>query len=163
MSILPLVCGVVAVAAASVSAAESRIEVASIIDKATAESVLGVAVKAPTPQNIEGKDGYYSKCNYYSNAAGKALIIRVYQAAAGFDAKNELNQVRASSGLTKSVSGIGDKAELSSGAASALSTNVTMLYVVKGNALVAVGVRGLDEEIASTRAKEIAQKIIDHL
>ena len=144
-------------------AAETRVDVSSIIDKAAAESILGSSVKDPTPRNIEGKDGYYSKCNYYSATPGKLLILRVYQAAAGFDPKKELEQVRASSGLSKAVSGLGDKAELSSGPASGLSANVTMLCVVKGDTIITIGLRGLDEEAAVEKAKSVAQKIIEHL
>jgi hypothetical protein len=152
-----------ALPASVIFSADTRIEVARIIDKAAAESILGDRVKDPTPRNIKGKDGYYSKCNYYSAAPGKLLILRLYQAAPGFDIKQELDQVRASSGLSKSLSGIGDRAELASGPAGGLSTNVTMLYVVKGETLITVGLRGLEEEIAVEKAKEIAQKILERL
>src|SRR3954470_16055383 len=145
---------------ASVFAADAKVDVSTIVDKAAAETVLGVAVKDPSPINLDGKDGYYSKCNYYTATPGKVLILRVYQAAPEFDAKQELEQVRASSGLTKSVSGIGDKAELFSGAVSGTSVNMTMIYVVKNNALVTVGMRGLDEETAIARVKELAEKIL---
>src|ERR1039457_7039088 len=64
-------------------AAENHIDVAAIINKADAESVLGVKVKEPMPGNFQGGDGYYSKCNYYSVTPGKTLLLRTYQAAAG--------------------------------------------------------------------------------
>jgi hypothetical protein len=156
--------GVILVAfASSLGAADPNIDLSTIIDQPAAESVLGGAVRAPTPININGTDGYYSKCNYYSVAPGKALILRFYQAAAGHDAGAELEHVKASSGLSKTVSGLGDRAEISTGAAGTLNANVTMLYVVKGNALISVGLRGLDEENASAKAKELAQKILEHL
>src|SRR5689334_1744220 len=117
--------GLMIAVATSLVAADAKIEVASIIDKAAAESILGTQVKEPTPVNVDGKDGYYSKCNYYSFDARKLLILRVYQAASGYDPKQELEQVRSSSGLTKSISGLGDRAELSSGSVSGLSVNVT--------------------------------------
>jgi phosphotransferase system HPr-like phosphotransfer protein len=151
------------IAVASNLPAQTHIDVSSVIDKTAAESMLGGPVKTPTPRNVEGTDGYYSKCNYYSVAPGKLLILRVYQAAPGFDAKKELDQVRASSGLTKSISGLGDKAELSSGAASGLSANVTMLSVLKGNTLITVGLRGLDEDEAVERVKGVAEKILARL
>jgi hypothetical protein len=147
----------------SLLAVETQLDVSSIIDKNTAESILGETVTAPTPHNVEGKDGYYSKCNYYGATTGKSLVLRVYRAAGGFDAKKELDQVRATSGLSKSISGLGDKAELSSGAASGLSSNVTVLYVAKGQTLVTVGLRGLDEQEAVEKVKDIAQKILEHL
>ncbi|MEP6604137.1 MAG: hypothetical protein ABJB69_09335 [Spartobacteria bacterium] len=164
MSILRSVGSVLAAFVASAAlAAEARIEVARIVDQAAAEAILGVPVKPSTPVNVEGKDGYYSKCNYYSVAPGKLLILRFYQAAAGFDVKTELDQVRATSGLSKTISGLGDRAEMEAGAASGFSNDVTMLYVIKGNALLTVGLRGLDEEAAGAKAKSIAQKILERL
>ena len=38
-----------------------------------------------------------------------------------------------------------------------------MLYVAKGDALITVGLRGLDEEMAIAAAKSVAQKILEHL
>ncbi len=142
---------------------EMHIDVSSIIDRAAAEAILGGRVNDSTPRNVDGTDGYYSKCNYYSATPGKSLILRVYQAAPGFNAKQELDQVRASSGLTKSLSGLGDQAELSSGAASALSSNATMLSVVKGDTLITIGLRGLEEDLAVEKIKDVAQKILQHL
>ena len=147
----------------SLGAAESKPEVATIIDKATAESILGGMVKDPTPLNVEGKDGYYSKCNYYSVAPGRLLMLRIYQAGTGFNASKELDHVHATSGLTKSISGLGDKAEVASGVGSGLSEKVTMIYVVKGNTLITVGLRGFDEDTAVEKVKTIAQKILEHL
>ncbi|MEY2545282.1 MAG: hypothetical protein QOG48_399 [Verrucomicrobiota bacterium] len=164
MSILRVAGAVLFVVAAySLGAADEKIDVAKIIDKAAAEAILGSDVKDPTPINVEGKDGYYSKCNYYSADAGKLLILRVYQAAAGYDASKELDHVHATSGLTKIFSGIGDKAEIASGAGSGLGDNVSMLYVVKGTTLVTVGLRGFDEDAAAEKMKTVAQKILEHL
>lgn len=155
--------GIAIAAVHSLAAAETKPNVSTIVDKAAAESILGVEVRNPTPRNEDGRDGYYSKCNYYSTVPGKLLILRIYQAAPGFDPKLEIDQVRASSGLTKSISDLGDKAELSSGNVNRPSVNVTMLYVAKGNALVTVGLRGLDEETAIAKVKSIAQKILERL
>ena len=149
--------------ATSLVAADNKLEVAAVIDKAAAETILGTQVKDPTPLNVDGKDGYYSKCNYYSMDAHKLMVLRVYQAAEGYDPKQELEQVRTSSGLTKSVSGLGDKAELSSGTMAGQSVNVTMIYVVKGNTLVTVGLRGLEEENAISQVKSVAEKILERL
>ena len=52
----------------SLFAAEAKPIVSQIIDKDTAEAILEVPVKVPSPRNVDGKDGYYSKCNYYSVA-----------------------------------------------------------------------------------------------
>ncbi|SRR5581483_3945726 len=164
MSILR-VAGAVAfvVAASSLAAADERIDVAKIIDKAAAEAILETDAKDPRPINVAGKDGYYSKCNYYSTGPGKLLILRLYQAAAGYDASKELDHVHATSGLTKTISGLGDKAEIASGSGSGLSENVSMLYVVKGTTLVTVGLRGFDEDTAAEKMKTVAKTILEHL
>lgn len=154
---------VLLLALSSLGAAEEKIDVARIIDKAAAAAVLNAEVKDPAPINVEGKDGYYSKCNYYSFDAAKLLILRVYQAAAGYDPSKELEHVHATSGLTKPVSNLGDKAEVASGAGSGLSDNVSMLYVVKGSSLLTVGLRGFDEDTAAEKMKTVAQKILEHL
>lgn len=154
---------VLLLALASVSIAEEKIDVAKIIDKSAAEAILGADVKDPSPINVDGKDGYYSKCNYYSTSAEKLLILRIYQAANGYDPSKELDHVHATSGLTKPISDLGDKAEISSGAGSGLSQNVSMLYAVKGSTLVTVGLRGFDEDTAAEKMKTVAQKILEHL
>jgi hypothetical protein len=159
---------VVAVVLASVTsavlAAENHIDVAVIINKAEAESVLGVKVKDPMPRNFQGGDGYYSKCNYYSVTLGKTLLLRTYQADAGYEAQKELEMVTKNTPSVKSVSGLGDKALVTSGAASGLPARVIILYVVKGNVLITVGVSGLeDEATALDKAKTVAQKLLGHL
>lgn len=148
----------------SILAAENYIDVAAIINKAEAESVLGVKVKDPTPRNIQGGDGYYSKCNYYSITPGKTLLLRTYQAAAGHDAQKELEMVTKNTISVKPVSGLGDKALVTSGPASGLPARVMILYVVKGNALVTIGLSGLEDEVAALdKAKTVAQKLLAKL
>src|SRR5258707_12137413 len=63
----------------STLATDARIDVSRIVTKTDAESILGEKVKDPTPLNADGKDGYYSKCNYYGVSRQKSLVIRVYQ------------------------------------------------------------------------------------
>lgn len=163
-SIFPMVfAATIGLFVTSLGAADSKTDVSAIVDKAAAESILGTSVKDPMPINIEGNDGYYSKCNYYSAAPGRLLILRVYQAAAGFDAGQELDHVRATSGLTKAISDLGEKAEVASGAGSGLADDVTMIYVLKGRTLIIVGLRGFDEAVGVEKAKAVAQKILEHL
>lgn len=147
----------------SAVAADDHLDVAKIIDKATAELTLGEPVKPAAARNMDGKDGYYSKCNYYSATSSKALVLRLYQAASGSDPSKDLDAVRASTGASKSVSGLGDKAQIYDGPESGLPNNVVMLYVVKGNSLVTVGVSGLDDEISLDKAKRLAQKIVTQI
>lgn len=144
-------------------AADDRIDVSKIIDKSVAESVIGEPVKAPSPRNLDGGDGYYSKCNYYSASSGKTLVIRLYQAGAGFDPQKELEMVQASTGSSKPITGLGDQAQIYSGVESGLPANVVMLYVVKGNSLITVGISGVDEETALEKAKRVAQRIVAQL
>jgi hypothetical protein len=142
-------------------AADAHIDVSRIVDQAMAGSVLGEPVKSATPRNMDGKDGYYSKCNYYTAKPGKTLIIRVYQAASGADPQRALEGVTESTGAMTSVPGLGDRARLSSGAESGLPPHVVMLYVVKANALITVGISGLDDDVlAGEKAKTVAQKIL---
>src|SRR5947208_6862025 len=147
-----------------VVAADAHIDVSKIIDQATAESILEEPVKAPTPRNVDGSDGYYSKCNYYSTDAKKRLILRVYEAAPGFDPQKELESVAENTGAMRAISGLGDKARISSGVQGGLPSQVVILYVVKGKALVTIGISGFeDESVAAEQIKHIAQKIVAQL
>ena len=146
-----------------VLAADNHVDVSQIIDKALAESVLGEAIKISTPVNVDGRDGYYSKCNYYSINPGKRLVLRVH-ITGGSGSKQELEMVKASTGVTKPVQGLGDRAEFSYGDDSNLPLHTVMLYVTKGNAFLTVGIGGLaDDSVALEKAEKIAQKILEHL
>ena len=80
-------------------APEKRIDLAAIVSKKDAESTLGEAVKDPQPRNEEGADGYYSRCNYYSQNPGRSLVLRVRQASAGQLAPaKQLEELMAGSG-----------------------------------------------------------------
>ena len=74
----------------SIFAADPQIDVSRIIDKAAAESILGTKLRDAASRNLQGSDGYYSKCNYYSVPPGKTLLLRIYRADAGYDPENEL-------------------------------------------------------------------------
>jgi hypothetical protein len=155
--------GFLTLAATFASPTEDRLDISRIIDKAGAESIIGEKVKVPTPRNMHGGDGYYSKCNYYSASSKKALILRVYQAGSGFDAEKELDAVKASTGTGTPVAGLGDKAQAYSGPESGLPANVVMLYVIKGNTLITVGLSGLEDHDALEKSKNVAQKILAQL
>jgi hypothetical protein len=148
----------------AVIAAEQHIDASRVVDQATAESILGEPVKVATPRNMDGNDGYYSKCNYYTAKPGKTLIIRVYQAVLGVDAQAALQGVSESTGAMTMISGLGDRARLSSGADSGLPPHVMMLYVVKSNVLITVGISGFDDDaLAQEKAKTVAQKLLASL
>jgi hypothetical protein len=78
----------------SLPAAEEPLDVSAIVSKTEAQKILGEPVRNPTPLNVNGKDGYYSKCNYYSTKSGRSLLLRVRQASEGsVDPQSEFNQV----------------------------------------------------------------------
>lgn len=170
MSIQKIAIAVAFAGAATVTssslAADARIDVSRIIDKAEAESILGEPVKDPTPRNGDGQDGYYSKCNYYSANPGKSLVIRVHEPAPNaIGPAKELELIAASNGAMQSVPGLGDNAKMSnSGGDSGLASRVLMLYVAKGSAFIMIGLGGMaDEAAALEKAKSVAKKILEHL
>lgn len=149
-----------------VFAAGNLVDISQIIAKADAESILGEKVKDPSPRSGEGKDGYYSKCNYYSVSPGKSLVLRMqFPGPGAIDPQKELELVAASTGPMKPVEGLGDKAEMfSSGGENGTASPILMLYVVKGNAFLTIGLGGFaDESVALGKAKTIAQKLLAHL
>src|SRR4026207_812025 len=117
----------------SLLAAEKSIDVSAIVPKPEAEKLLGEPVRNPTPLNVNGKDGYYSKCNYYGTKSGRSLLLRVRQAReGGVDPLTELDQIASSGGKMKMIEGVGDKAGMFTGAPeNGLPPDVIMLYVVK--------------------------------
>ena len=150
----------------SLLAAEKPIDVSAIVPKSEAEKLLGEPVRNPTPLNVNGKDGYYSKCNYYSSKSVRSLLLRVRQASeSSVDAQTEFNQVTGNGVKFKTIDGLGDKAAVLNGVPeNGLPQNVIMLYVVKGQSFVTIGVAGMaDEETALTKAKEVAEKVLAQL
>lgn len=153
-----------AAATTAALAADGRPDVSQIIDKAAAESILEEPVNSPSPRNVEGSDGYYSKCNYYSASGRKRLVLRIYQAAPGFDPQKELESVAENTGAMRAISGLGDKARMTSGVEGGLPSQVVMIYVVKGNVLITVGISGVeDANAAGDKVKDAAQKIVAKL
>src|SRR3954462_16017526 len=65
------------------AAEEKRIDLVAVITKADAQTALGEAAKDPQSRNGDGADGYYSRCNYYSENPGRSLVLRVRQAGPG--------------------------------------------------------------------------------
>ena len=161
---LVLACGAHAYAAA---APVKQVDVAAVITKAHAEAALGEPVKEPQPRNGDGTDGYYSRCNYYTERPGKSLVLRVHQSAAGkLDAKKQFEMLSGGTGKIESISGLGDRAGYvkGNGQANGADDKVMMVYVAKGNALITIGLAGLDDDMtALSKAKEIAKKILTQL
>ncbi len=149
-----------------VLAAGTHIDISKIIDKAEAESILGEKIKDLTPVNVEGTDGYYSKCSYYSVTPGKSLVIRVQEPDAdAIGPHKELELLGASSGSMKPVRDLGDEAQtFTEGGESGAASRVLMLYVVKGNAFLVIGLAGFaDDAVALGKAETVAKEILEHL
>src|SRR5438067_10539695 len=66
---------IVSLLSISLLAAEKPLDVSAIVPKTEAEKILGEPVRNPTPLNVNGKDGYYSKCNYYSTKSVRSLLL----------------------------------------------------------------------------------------
>jgi hypothetical protein len=150
----------------SLLAAEKPIDVSAIVPKAEAEKILGEPVRKPSPLNVNGKDGYYSKCNYYGTKSVRSLLLRVRQASEGsVDPLTEFDQIASSGGKMQAIEGLGDKAGMFNGAPeNGLPPNVVMLYVVKGRSFITIGIGGIaDEAAALEKAKQVAQKILEQL
>ena len=150
----------------SLLAAEKSIDVSAIVPKTEAEKILGELVRKPSPLNVNGKDGYYSKCNYYGTKSVRSLLLRVRQASEGsLDPLTEFDQISSSGGKMKPIEGLGDKAGMFNGAPeNGLPANVIMLYVVKGKSFITIGIGGMaDEAVALEKAKQVAEKILAQL
>jgi hypothetical protein len=150
----------------AIAAEEKRIDLSTIVPKTDAEAILGEPVKDPRPINMDGKDGYYSKCNYYSASSARTLLLRVRQAAEGsVPAHKEFEQISATGGAMKAITGLGEKAGMFNGSPqNGLPANVILLYVVKGKSFITVGVGGLtNEAVALEKAKSVAEKILKQL
>jgi hypothetical protein len=147
-------------------AAEEPLDVSEIVPKTEAEKILGEPVRNPTPLNVNKKDGYYSKCNYYSAKSVRSLLLRVRQASEGsVDPQAEFNQVTGNGAKFQTIDGLGERAAMLNGVPeNGLPPNALMLYVVKGKSFVTIGLSGMaDEETALTRAKQVAEKVLAQL
>jgi hypothetical protein len=156
---------VVVVANLTGAAEEKKIDVSTIVVKVDAEKILGEPVNDARIRNMDGQDGYYSKCTYSTMNPGKSLILRVYQAAPGAPGPRKQFEMLKTDGIAlKPVAGLGDKAGVFSGGTETGPVKGIMLYVVRGNAFVTVGVSGIVDEVAALdKAKGIARKILAKL
>jgi len=148
-----------------VMAADSRPDVAQIINKTEASAILGEPVKDPSQRSGDGTDGYYSKCNYYSVRRGKSLIIRLQVPGPNaIGPQKELQLLAAANGTMEKVSDVGDAAQMFNGRESGFASRMLMLYVAKGNTFLTVGLAGFgDDAVALEKAKTVAQKLLEHL
>jgi len=146
-------------------AAENGIDLAAVITKADAQSVLGEPVKDAQARNEEGADGNYSRCNYYSANPGRSLTLRIRRTGPGqLEPKKQLEEMTAGKPKFKAITGLGDKAVIVKEGPDKGPSHALMLYVVKANAFVTVAISGIDDEKAATeKAKALAKKILGKL
>jgi hypothetical protein len=146
-------------------AAENRIDLGSIITKADAQAALGETVKDPQARSEEGADGYYSRCNYYSENPGRSLVLRVRQASTGqLEPKKQLEEMTADNNKFKAVTGLGDRAVIIKEGPDKGPSHALLLYIAKGNAFITVAISGIDDEKSGTeKAKTLAKKILGKL
>lgn len=147
------------------SGAESPIDLAEIVTKADAQAALGEPIKDPQLRSEEGADGFYSRCNYYSENPGRSLLIRIRQAGGGqLEPKKQLDEMSAGNDKFKAVTGLGDKAAVIREGPEKGTGHALMLYVAKGNAFITIAIGGVDDEKAATeKAKTLAKKILGKL
>src|SRR2546423_11883944 len=90
-------------------AAESGIDLATVVTKQDAQTALGEPVKDPQARSEDGADGHYSRCNYYSENPGRSLTLRVRQASSGqLGPKKQLEEMSAGNAKFRPVTGLGD-------------------------------------------------------
>ena len=154
-------CGFASVCAA----AEKQIDLSAIITKADAQTALGEAVKDPQARSEEGADGFYSRCNYYSENPGKSLVLRVRRASDGqLEPKKQLEEMSAGNQKFKTITGLGEKAAVVREGPEKGPSHVVMLYVAKKDTFVTIGISGVDDEkVATDKAKTLAKKILGKL
>lgn len=141
------------------AATEKRIDLATIVTKTDAASILGETVKDAQVRNSDGADGYYSRCNYYSQNPGRSIVLRARQSSPGqLEPAKQLEELRAGNSKIKALTGLGEKAAVLS------EPRMLMLYAVKGNAFVTVAIGGVEDAKAATeKAKTLARKILAQL
>lgn len=155
----------IVLACSAIAAPQKQIDVASVVTKADAESVLGEPVNEPQPRNGEESDGYYSRCNYYGQNDRRSLVLRVHQVNGGkAEARKEFQMLSSGPAKLKRLENLGDRAALSTTAAPNGTARTLMLYVAQGNTLITIGLAGLDDEnVALQSARALAKKILKQL
>src|SRR2546423_3400626 len=149
----------------SIGRAADRLDLAAVITKQDAQTVLGEPVKDPQARGEEGADGFYSRCNYYSENPGKSLVVRVRQTSPGqLEPKKQLEEMSAGNAKFKPIAGLGDKAAIVKEGPDRGPGHALLLYVAKGNAFITVAISGVDDEKSGTeKAKTLAKKILGKL
>lgn len=148
--------------ATGLSFAGEKLDISKTVTKSDAEATLGVPVKDAKGRNKEGADGFYdSEWSYYAVSGDKALIFDFV--VPGKQAPPHLTQTMFSvmgpeHGKPTSVAGFGDKAIFYHD-----KTGLEMMNILKGEALITIGMHGMPAEKALEQEKSLAAKILAKL
>lgn len=144
------------------AAVGDKIDVSRVITKKDAEAILGVPVKDAKGRNKENADGFYdSEWSYYAVKGDKALVFDVL--FPGRDAPPHLaatmfSVLPAGGGKSTTLDGIGDKAIFYHD-----KTGLEMMNILKGEALITIGMHGVPSEAALEQEKSMAKRILARL
>lgn len=146
-------------------AADTRLDLATVITKQDAQSALGEPVKDPQARGEEGADGFYARCNYYSENPGKSLVIRVRQTTAGqLEPKKQLDEMSVGNTRFKPIAGLGDQTAIVREGPERGPGHALLLYVAKDKAFITVAISGIDDEkAAAEKARSLAKKVLGKL
>jgi hypothetical protein len=157
---------VVVLAALAVSAcsalAGEKVDVSKVITRADAEKTLGTPVQEATGRNKDGADGFYdSEWRYRAVKGDKILMLDLL--IAGRDAPPNLTKTMFSvlppdGGKSTSVPGLGEKAIFYHD-----KSGLDMLNILKGDALITIGIQGLPGNAPLEQEKAVATRILSHL
>ena len=145
--------------------ASDKLDLSTIITKSDAEAILGERVNDPKVSNKRDADGYDSSFQYYTEKMDKSLLFDVsHFAPEKMTAKQRFSVLGSAENKLEPIQGIGEKAAFIERGSGSDITHTTILYVLKGNAIVTVGMAGItDPNAALEQEKTIASKILARL
>ena len=145
--------------------AANKVDLSTIITKSEAEAILGGRVNDPKLSKKQDADGYDSSFQYYTEKMDKSLMFDVSQfAPEKMSAKQRFSVLGSAESKLEPVKGIGEKAAFIERGSGSDITHTTILYVLKGNAIVTVAMGGItDPNAALEQEKTIANKILARL
>ncbi len=145
--------------------AADKLDLSTIITKSDAEAILGDRVNDPKVSKKQDADGYDSSFQYYTEKMDKSLMFDVSQfTPEKMTAKERFSVLGSAESKLEPVKGIGEEAGFIERGSGSDITHTTMLYVLKGNAIVTVAMGEVtDPNAALEQEKTIANKILARL
>ena len=119
--------------------AADKLDLSTTITKSDAEAILGGRVNDPKVSKKQDADGYDSSFQYYTEKMDKSLMFDVSQfTPEKMTAKERFSVLGSAESKLEPVKGIGEEAVFIERGSGSDITHTTMLYVLKGNAIVTV-------------------------